>query len=383
MASLFQEKSGCWAVQLKCVDGTRRTIRLGVIAEQDAKHHHSFIERLNSIRLNDGVVDKRTQAWLDSLSDTLSDRLAACGLVAKRRSATLGAYTQSFIDERCDDLGEGTRYNLVVDRRRLIEHFGEHVKLSTITTDDARAWIRRLKRDGLAKATISRSLGRAKQFFHAALKDKLIQDNPFADIKRTDQVNSERNEYVSEETIYKVINACPNAEYRTILALARFAGLRIGEICLLKWENVVWENHTILVTSPKTKHCGKGERSIPIFKDLRPYLEDAFELAEPGSIYVCPTYRSAKQNLRTNMVKIIRRAGVVPWPRTFQNLRASMETDLVEKNFSIQDVTAWLGHTPKVALAHYLQVKNESVLRAAGVGIGVEKPHAKIGANVV
>lgn len=58
-------------------------------------------------------------------------------------------------------------------------------------------------------------------------------------------------------------------------------------------------------------------------------------------------------NLRTTFEKIIRRAGLQPWPKLFQNLRASRETELVE-SYPVQVVTSWLGNTPNIAMRHYL-----------------------------
>ncbi len=59
-------------------------------------------------------------------------------------------------------------------------------------------------------------------------------------------------------------------------------------------------------------------------------------------------------NLRTTFEKIVRRAGQVAWPRLFQALRASCETDLM-RDHPIHVVTAWIGNTPKIALGHDLQ----------------------------
>ena len=67
------------------------------------------------------------------------------------------------------------------------------------------------------------------------------------------------------------------------------------------------------------------------------------------------SYRDAKQNLRTQFERIIQRAGLTPWPKHFQNLRSSRETELAEK-FPIQAVVAWMGNTEAVAKKHYLQV---------------------------
>ena len=57
------------------------------------------------------------------------------------------------------------------------------------------------------------------------------------------------------------------------------------------------------------------------------------------------------------------RAGVASWPKPFQNLRASRETELA-RAFPLHVVTEWLGNTPQIALKHYLQVTDEDFARA-------------------
>jgi hypothetical protein len=68
-------------------------------------------------------------------------------------------------------------------------------------------------------------------------------------------------------------------------------------------------------------------------------------------------------NLRTEFKRIIKRAGLEPWPRLFHNLRASRETELAER-FPLHVVTAWLGNTTEVAQKHYLQTTDEHFQRA-------------------
>ena len=58
-------------------------------------------------------------------------------------------------------------------------------------------------------------------------------------------------------------------------------------------------------------------------------------------------------NVRTTFAKIVRRAGVEPWPRLWHSLRASCESDLAQ-SFPLATVTKWLGNTPSVALRHYV-----------------------------
>ena len=110
---------------------------------------------------------------------------------------------------------------------------------------------------------------------------------------------------------------------------------------------------------------------LPLFPELLPHLREAFELAEPGMEYVITRYRDATQNLRTQLERIIRRAGVEPWPKLFQNLRSSRETELA-RTWPLHVVTKWIGNSQPVALKHYLQVADDDYDRASSVSEGVD-----------
>ena len=150
-----------------------------------------------------------------------------------------------------------------------------------------------------------------------------------------------------------------------LLALARYGGLRTpSEPFALRWADVNWARDRFRVIAPKTKHQDGGERWVPLFPELRSYLAEAFDLAGAGTEKVITRYQDPKQNLRTQFERIIARAGLKPWPRLFQNLRASRETELAEE-FPIHVVAEWLGNSPKTALAHYTQVTEHHFERAA------------------
>ena len=55
------------------------------------------------------------------------------------------------------------------------------------------------------------------------------------------------------------------------------------------------------------------------------------------------------------MNRIVERAGLESWEKTFQNLRASRRTEL-EEQISNHVVNSWIGHSAKVAEKSYLQV---------------------------
>ncbi|MFM9965339.1 MAG: tyrosine-type recombinase/integrase [Planctomycetaceae bacterium] len=131
----------------------------------------------------------------------------------------------------------------------------------------------------------------------------------------------------------------------------------------MKWSDIDWERQRIRIPSPKTAHVGKSFREIPLFPELQPYLQDAFELAAEGTEYIVTRYRDATQNLRTTMLKIIKRAGLEPWERVFHNLRASRQTELA-KTYPARVVCSWMGNSEAVAGEHYLHTTESDFPKA-------------------
>ena len=181
--------------------------------------------------------------------------------------------------------------------------------------------------------------------------------------------NDERRVFIAREVVTKVLDACPNWQWRTVVALARYGGLRCSsEVALLKWSDIHWDTDRFTVTSPKTKRYGKASRVVPLFPELRMYLDEAFSMADEGATWVIPMLAGQpSKNLGTTFKKIIRHAGVEVWPKPFQNLRSSRQTEL-EQDYPTYVVCRWLGNTSSVALKHYLTVTDDHHQKAVQNG---------------
>ncbi|MEJ7595639.1 MAG: site-specific integrase [Planctomycetaceae bacterium] len=154
----------------------------------------------------------------------------------------------------------------------------------------------------------------------------------------------------------KIIDACPDSQWRLIIALWRFAGLRKMEIFQLRWEHVLWDQGRMLMTIPKTKHHeGKGIRIVPI-GDILPWLEESFNEAPEGSQRLITRFTESNVNLAKPFEKIIVAAGFTIWPKLIQNLRASCETDWLDAGNPAHVVARWMGHSVKVQNDNYAQV---------------------------
>jgi hypothetical protein len=85
-------------------------------------------------------------------------------------------------------------------------------------------------------------------------------------------------------------------------------------------------------------------------RDLHPILDEAFEVFGDKSEYVVavPMYRAAANtatgwknaNLRSEMTRLLRRAGVAGWPRLFHSMRASRQSEL-QREIPLHIVCSW------------------------------------------
>lgn len=172
-----------------------------------------------------------------------------------------------------------------------------------------------------------------------------------------------------------VLAAEPDTEFRVIIGLARYAGLRTpSETLLLRWPDIDFAAGRMVIHSPKLEaYEDKEYRVIPLWPEIRRDLEVLHDRAEPGAVYVITRHRPANcdpasvatPNWRTRLKRLLKRAGVPSWPKLFVNLRASHRVE-VEEQWPRHVADAWLGHDSDTADKHYLMPTPEHFDRAMG-----------------
>jgi len=385
MASISRSKaSGLYRVLfIHPADGRRRAIRLGHANKRWAEEVRAHVEHLVAAALTGHAVPDETSRWVAALSDMLRKRLAAVGLAdgpgpgpEQAAPLTLKPFLDGYLAMRTD-IKPSTRVALGQTVGYLVAHFGADKPLDAITPGDADEWRLALTVKGLSEATIRRRCGAAKQFFKAAVRKGVLESNPFSDLKAANLANPARAFYVDADTARKVAAACPDVQWRLIFALCRFGGLRCpSEVLGLTWADIHWAENQFTVHSPKTAHhVGHESRQVPIVPELLSFLREGFEAAAPGAKHVITRYRLPNQNLSTQLRRILWAAGIDPWPRLFQNLRASFATDLAAR-WPAHLCARWLGHTPQIAAKHYLQVIDRDFAAASATPLLASAPRA-------
>lgn len=148
--------------------------------------------------------------------------------------------------------------------------------------------------------------------FNSAVADDIIPKNPFA-FARLDKIaprnmprKLKRMPFTSQEMHIMLTQfASPWKELVAVSFLT--GGQRIGDVCMLRWDNVDIVGGIISFGSQKTGH----EITCPIIAPLRAILE---RLYKPGEEYVFPElrdmYESSKGSVSTQFTAMLRAYGI-------------------------------------------------------------------------
>ncbi len=337
---------------------------MGKMSREAAESVKLRVEQLLTCRITGHGMSRDLSLWVRDLDRVLHGKLASVGLVESRASCRLADAVALFMASKAR-FKPGTRTVCQQAMKDLLAFFGDDFDVRRLTAGRADSWWTWMTQTRkLAPATIGKRVQTTRSMMERVKREGLIEVNPLEHLSGAVTANRQRQKFIDQPTIERVLGVCPCAEWRLIIALARYGGLRVpSELNRLKWADVLWDRDRFTVHASKTEHhAGGGVRHVPIFPELMPHLRESFELAESGAEYVLGDQRNTT-NLRTHFHRLIKRAGLTPWPKLFQNLRASRETELLA-SFPIHVVTAWLGNSPKVALEHYAIVRDDDYAKA-------------------
>jgi len=238
-------------------------------------------------------------------------------------------------------------------------------KVSTISNKDFQSFVldklncgRLDGRGGLSKKTVKDMTVVLKSVLTFAMKHKIIDRIEF-EFKIPKKEKTKEVEVFNFEERRKICKYVKNNLCNQTLGIlvCICTGLRIGEICALKWEDVDLKteviniNHTIqriyintakkskvIISSPKTE---SSRRKIPIASELMPLLQQFksdsdFYVISGKKKYIEPrTYRKFFKKM-LNILKISK--------LKFHSLRHTFATQAIENGIDYKTVSEILGH---------------------------------------
>lgn len=249
------------------------------------------------------------------------------------------------------ELGELSRVTMAQSGLSLSRYLPGPVKgITPAKADDAKA---KMMGD-MKPVTVQKHVRFARQVWDWAVARQEIARNPWASVKILVRANDEPVPEVSRECVLRVMRHA-RPDVACLLALCRFAGLRKSEALFLGWDDVGTDEITVRARSGEVT-TKQATRKVPIDKRLG----ESLGIARDAGLDTPTGNLRFDTHLPEKLLKVIKAAGVVPWPKMLQTLRANCETDWRQAGIDIFDAAKWMGHSAITAYKHYHVARKES-----------------------
>lgn len=374
MASIYRNAKGQTTIQFRPAPRVREQLYLGAVPADYATEVAWWVGRLVLCKRHGVAHDGPLAAWLAGVPAELRAALVAKGLVADSATSLSLGELCGYCIERADVRPASLQKYRDV-RANLEAYFGADRPIDSIAPGDCDDFARWLAKKGrrpegpLSATTVAKRVQQARSFFLAAVRKRWLRENPFDGVSTREVPSSDRVYYVTRE-ITAALMRHADPELQVLIALARWGGLRVPSECYpleWGWLNDDPEEGSLRVYSPKNhRYPDKRWRFVPLFPELREVLIEARDRAAEDARFVMRERPGDVSDtaLRNRLERCCLRASLLPYPKLWQNMRSTRQTELVAAGVPVHVVCAWLNNSPKVALRHYLQVPAE-FLRAA------------------
>jgi integrase/recombinase XerD len=167
---------------------------------------------------------------------------------------------------------------------------------------------------------------------------------------------------LGENELSRLFNAVSNLKHKAILFTAYTAGLRVSEVTTLQLNHIDSDRMQIYIKCAKGKKDRYAGLSPLVLDVLREYIKQSkprplkyiFEGMQPGIAYSDRSAQKVFENAK-NKARITKEI-------TFQGLRHSFATHLLEKGVDVKYIQELLGHFNIKTTQRYLHVRKEQLV---------------------
>jgi integrase/recombinase XerD len=268
---------------------------------------------------------------------------------------------------------KGMRPATVEAYRRDLEQLAEQVEgrnglLVGTTQQDVRDFMEGLRTNGVESRSVARKLSALRGFFRWLLLDKRVEHDPTVNVESPESWKVLPKSLAEDEvaemlertgSAAKVADADALAlRDHAILELLYAGGLRVGEICALREEDVHLDQGRVQVR-------GKGdkERIVPLGAKAVAALERYLAIGRPGLVQRGVMQKALFLSVRGKALtrqwvwEMVRSSGPVGGTKASPHkLRHSCATHMVEHGADLRSVQTLLGHADIATTQVYTHV---------------------------
>lgn len=298
------------------------------------------------------------QRWLDEVTAAV---VTGRYVAPSAGRDTFAAWYPSWADRQV--WAQGTRES--ADQAVAAVPFGD-VPLAKIRRSHVEGWVKESSVK-LAPSTVRTRFNYVSMALRGAVRDMQIAVNPADGVKLPRQRRAEQAmEIPTVEQVRAALDTAPK-EFRALVAVCAFAGLRLGEMAGLRVEDVDFLRRTLRVErqvqgstvdeSRVVPPKAGSERTIAIPKGLADEL--AAHISEIGTIrdeayFFGRGSDLLNRNSAAHIWRAIRKAAKLPSSYTLHTLRHFYASALIAEGCDVVTVQRALGHsTPSITLNTY------------------------------
>jgi len=258
------------------------------------------------------------------------------------------------------------RYKQTIDS--FLAHLGIKADqlLRQVTSADVRSWRDKMKADGLAAPTVNLAVKVLRMPFAKAFEAGYIDINPNSKTSLRllkDAAENTAKDLFTAQQVGALIAAAPTEDWKGMIALGYFSGLRLRDCSELRWSAVDLEKQTITLRTKKTG----ANLVVPIHPAFMTWLKK--QTRGIGKAPVFPTLAgksgSGRSGLSASFSRIMHKAGI----------KGRLMRESVGKGRSYSSLSF-----------HSLRHGFVSFLQAAGVGVETRQElvgHASAAMNAI
>lgn len=234
------------------------------------------------------------------------------------------------------------RPSYIKSLNQYLRHFAknrEHLPISSITTDQIRAWYDSRNESPATKIS---TIGKFNSLFSHAIREGWIEKNP---IDRIELPRAERPVpfVLRLDQVRMLLDRARNGMTREfpVLVIALFCGLRPVECQELVASEIDLTGRWVIVNAEKSKT--RARRKCPI-------SENAARMLDGFSLDHLPMHRTGWRKMTDSLCRVL---GISKWPH--DALRHTAASFLLAREQDASRVSLWLGNSPAVLLRHYVE----------------------------